>query len=123
MMRIPEVVSGQNSLGKIGAVAKRLGIKRAFIVTDAVLVDLGMVQPCIDSLEAEGVEYTLFAEVKPNPDHLTAEHGCESYAATKCDGYGVVGSHFAAVACSRCRSASVCSHPGGGGGGGGLPPV
>ena len=47
------------------------GHKRAFIITDKVLFDLGTTKKVTDVLERIGVDYTIFYDVHPDPDLST----------------------------------------------------
>ncbi len=47
------------------------GHKRAFIITDKVLFDLGTTKKVTDVLESIGIDYTIFSDVHPDPDLST----------------------------------------------------
>ncbi len=47
------------------------GKKKAFIVTDKPLFDLGYTQKITDILEPLGIQYKIFSDVKPDPDLTT----------------------------------------------------
>ncbi len=51
------------------------GRKRAFIVTDKPLFDLGYTDKITSVLEAIGIDFEIFSEVKPDPDTETIEAG------------------------------------------------
>lgn len=51
------------------------GSKRAMIVTDKALVDLGLVNKVTDALEAINLNYEIFHDVKPDPDLSTVKAG------------------------------------------------
>lgn len=51
------------------------GKKRAFIVTDKPLFDMGMVKEVIEVLDEIGVEHQLFYDVEPDPDLTTVMRG------------------------------------------------
>ncbi|MGQ0515048.1 iron-containing alcohol dehydrogenase, partial [Bacillus sp. D-CC] len=53
--RMPKsVLYGRNSLEKLGEQSKKFG-KRAFIVTDTIMEDLGYVERCIQQLNTKGI--------------------------------------------------------------------
>jgi len=54
-----------------------LGKKKAFIVTDKVLYDLGFVDTVIKVLEDIGIDYKVFFDVAPDPTLATARKGAE----------------------------------------------
>ena len=61
-----------------GAVEKLLaGISRAFIVTDRFMQESGKVRYLTDPMDAHGVAYEIFSEVKPDPDIGTVARGME----------------------------------------------
>ncbi|MBN2785959.1 MAG: bifunctional acetaldehyde-CoA/alcohol dehydrogenase [Pontiellaceae bacterium] len=51
------------------------GSKRAMIVTDKPLMDLGMVEKVTVALDAVGIDYEVFYDVKPDPDLSTVKAG------------------------------------------------
>lgn len=82
---IPQVIEGPGSLGKLGSVLQQRGSKKPLIVTDDVLVKHGLVQPCLDSIKASGLEYEVFDKVVPNPPASAVEEGFEVYKSKGCD--------------------------------------
>lgn len=70
--------------GCLGFALKELkGKKRAFIVTDKPLFDLGYTKKITDILEPLGIAYKIFSDVKPDPDLTTinkAREMVESFA-------------------------------------------
>ena len=61
------------------------GKKRAFIVTDKVLFDLGYTKQVTDELDRYGVQYTMFTDVHPDPLLSDAKKGAEAMANFKPD--------------------------------------
>ena len=59
--------------------------KRAFIVTDKPLFDLGYTDKVTSVLESMGVDFEIFHEVKPDPDTETIEAGLERMNSFKPD--------------------------------------
>jgi acetaldehyde dehydrogenase / alcohol dehydrogenase len=51
------------------------GKKRAFIITDKPLFDLGMIREVTDALEEINIEHLVFYDVKPDPDLATVNKG------------------------------------------------
>ncbi len=56
---------------------KDLGRKKAFIVTDKVLYDLGFAEKVVMKLESIGIDTKVFFDVQPDPTLLTARKGVE----------------------------------------------
>lgn len=83
--RVPEQISGEGSLAKLPAFAKKKGWKSALLVTDQGLMSLGMAQPIIDGFKAEGLNITVYDKVIPNPTITNIEEGLKLYNDNKCD--------------------------------------
>ena len=57
------------------ALQELAGKKRAFIITDKPLFDLGMIREVTDALEEVNIEHLVFYDVKPDPDLATVKQG------------------------------------------------
>ncbi|MFL0248262.1 bifunctional acetaldehyde-CoA/alcohol dehydrogenase [Candidatus Clostridium stratigraminis] len=64
---------------------KEMDKKRAFIVTDRVLFDLGYVDLVINTLEEIGIEAKIFYDVEPDPTLATARKGAKEIESFKPD--------------------------------------
>ncbi|AKA67201.1 bifunctional acetaldehyde-CoA/alcohol dehydrogenase [Clostridium scatologenes] len=64
---------------------KVLGKKKVFIVTDKILVDLGIVHKATKILTELGMDYKIFSEVLPDPTLATAKAGVEQLNSFKPD--------------------------------------
>ncbi len=69
----PEIVFGDGALDALDD----LEGERALIVTDATLVDLGLVDEVQGHLDVAGIEVQVFAEVEPDPGLETVRRGAE----------------------------------------------
>ena len=90
--RVPEKVYFK--YGSLGVALNELGDlkkKKAFIVTDKVLYDLGFVNNVITSLEAQGIDYKIFTDVAPDPTLATARKGAAEMTNFKPDTIIAVG--------------------------------
>lgn len=56
---------------------KDLGRKKAFVVTDKVLYDLGFAEIVTDKLDAMGIDTKVFFDVEPDPTLATAKKGAK----------------------------------------------
>ena len=63
---IPEVIEGAGSRGKVGAWCKKNNYSSVLIVTDKVMMKLGLLDKVVNSLEKEGIEYCIYDGVTPN---------------------------------------------------------
>ena len=62
-----QLVFGRNAAAKLGEIAGRLGVRRAFIVTDPVLLKAGLVEPVHAPLSEAGVAVEVFSGGEPEP--------------------------------------------------------
>ena len=67
----------QNTLGTLG--------KKAMIVTDKVMIDLGNCAKVENALKSQGVEYTIYSEIAGEPTDVMIEKGLAQYQAEGCD--------------------------------------
>jgi alcohol dehydrogenase class IV len=79
-----QVFSGERALEKAGGTIKTLG-KKAFIVTDPVMVKLGNCALLEDVLKANGVDYAVFDGINGEPTDKYIEEGLKRYKETGCD--------------------------------------
>lgn len=87
----PLVFAGPNSALSLCDNIHQIGMKKVLIVTDAVLLGLGVIQPIQDKLEGAGVEVTVFAEVKPDPTYDVVEKGIALFKSSGSDSVLAVG--------------------------------
>mmetsp|Transcript_5377 Transcript_5377/g.9556 ORF Transcript_5377/g.9556 Transcript_5377/m.9556 type:complete len:406 (-) Transcript_5377:25-1242(-) len=103
---MPQLISGPGSVKQVGAVAKRLGIQKVLVVTDEVLVKLGVVDGCLSSLKDSGIEYVLYDKVLPDPKIQQVLEGSELYTSSKCNGIVAIGGG-SSIDCAKVIGAHV----------------
>ncbi len=64
---------------------KKDNYKKAFIVTDKILFDLGYTKKITDELDAYGISYQLFSDVQPDPTLQNAKDGAKAMEAFQPD--------------------------------------
>lgn len=84
-------ISGAGCLADVPAELVQRGLKRPLIVTDAVLVKAGVVQPLIEGLKAADIAPVLFDGVVPNPTDTVVAAAYDAFAAGDCDSILAVG--------------------------------
>ncbi len=80
------IVFGPGARRELGAEAKRLGIARPLLVTDAGVVACGIAEQVLSEARRAGLNPTLFAGVDPNPVEKNVQEGLEAYRLAHCDG-------------------------------------
>lgn len=76
---------GPNCLVDAGKDINALGFKKALIVTDKVLNDIGLVSKLTEVLDENKVEYVVFDETQPNPTVGNCEAGLKLLQENNCD--------------------------------------
>jgi alcohol dehydrogenase class IV len=84
--RMPRnVLFGIDSVNDVGERAKRLGGKRAFIVTDRALRSTGSIEKVEISLKSGGIQSVVYDEVCTEPTTIHVDGGYEVYRSEGCD--------------------------------------
>ena len=76
---------GKGAIGAIPEEIKARGFKKAFVASDPDLIKFGVSKKVTDILEAAGIEYVMFSEIKPNPTIENVQAGVEAYKAAGAD--------------------------------------
>jgi len=87
----PEFIIGEKARLLAGRYAKNLGSRHALVVTGPNVIRAGWVDSVTGSLEDEGIRYTLFDGVSPNPRDHEVMKGAELFRQSGCDSIVVVG--------------------------------
>ena len=74
----PRIICEQGGAGRLGEIARGLGISRIFLVTDAGLVKTGLLDGPLASLSAAGIAATLFSEVLADPPELSVQSAVDA---------------------------------------------
>jgi len=84
-------IIGPGAIQEVVTEIKQLKLNKLLLVTDKVLRSVGIVQKVTDLLEAGGVDYIIFDDVKPNPTVANVNTGLLVYKNAKCDGILSIG--------------------------------
>lgn len=80
-----KIMIGLGATGQVGTEVKRLGGKRALIVTDKGVLAAGLVKPVTDALEANDIAYVIYDDVQPDPPTRLVDNGTAFLKKEKCD--------------------------------------
>jgi alcohol dehydrogenase class IV len=86
---VSDVVVGADTSNQLGIMAADLGIKRALIVTDPGIIQLGLLDSAIKSLDTHKIEYSIYSDVIADPPERVVVDAVIAAQAFGCD--GVVG--------------------------------
>ncbi len=81
----PLSIMGEGALTSAGNEIQGLGFKKALIVTDKILAQIGLVAKITDLLSSIGVSYVVFDETRPNPTVKNVEDGEKILKENNCD--------------------------------------
>ncbi len=82
---------GKGAIGEIPGIAKAKGFKHIFVCSDPDLVKFGVTAKVTDLLEKEGIPYTLYSEIKPNPTIQNVTDGVDAFKACGADSIITIG--------------------------------
>ncbi|RYD01944.1 hypothetical protein N752_27875 [Desulforamulus aquiferis] len=87
----PEVIFGLGAMSQVGESAVRLGIKRAFLVSDEGVINAGWVERALIYLKEVGISSHVWFELTTNPKDFEVAKGAAQYLESGCDGIIAVG--------------------------------
>ncbi|MBO5185539.1 MAG: lactaldehyde reductase [Prevotella sp.] len=76
---------GPGARKELPNVVNRFGYKKALVVTDKGLMKFGVAKMVLDVLDAAGIAYDIFDEVKPNPTVTNVKEGIKACKAAAAD--------------------------------------
>ena len=82
---------GKGAIAEIPAIVKNKGFKHIFVCSDPDLVKFGVTAKVTDLLEKEGVPYTLYSAIKPNPTIKNVQDGVAAFKACGADSIITIG--------------------------------
>jgi len=76
---------GAGCVAEVGDQVKQLGLKKALVVTDKVLIKHGIADKVTNTLKAAGIDYVIYDEVEPNPTCAQVHKGLDILQQNNCD--------------------------------------
>ncbi|MCD8142873.1 MAG: lactaldehyde reductase [Clostridiales bacterium] len=76
---------GKGAIQEIPGLVQAKGLKKAFIASDPDLVKFGVTKKVTDLLDAAGMAYEVYSDIKPNPTIENVQTGVEAYKASGAD--------------------------------------
>ncbi|MBR1901342.1 MAG: lactaldehyde reductase [Lachnospiraceae bacterium] len=87
----PVSYHGKGAIAEIPGIAKKEGFKKVFVASDPDLVKFGVTAKVTDLLDKEGIEYTLYSDIKPNPTIENVQNGVEAFKKAGADSIIAIG--------------------------------
>lgn len=76
---------GAGAIEEIASEAKARGFKKALVCSDPDLIQLGVTKKVTDVLDAAGLQYEIYSDIKANPTIDNVRHGVEAFKAAGAD--------------------------------------
>jgi len=76
---------GKGAIQEIPGIIKAKGLKKAFVASDPDLVKFNVTKKVTDLLDAEGMAYEVYSDIKPNPTIENVQSGVEAYKQSGAD--------------------------------------
>lgn len=70
---------GAGAIQNIPEEIKNRGFQKVFLASDPDLIKFGVTQKVTDILDAAGIAYEIYSEIKPNPTIANVQHGVEAF--------------------------------------------
>jgi alcohol dehydrogenase class IV len=87
----PTLLVGPGSSARLGQAVAGFGHEKVLIVTDAMIVKLGLLKGLTDALDAGGTPYAVFDEITPDAPIPLIERGIAKFQDERCDALVAVG--------------------------------
>ena len=104
----PKMLKGEHALLDLVDVLKEKHLSRYMIVTTAGFIKRGTLQPFFERLDESNISYSIFHDVKPDPEILDVEKLKEYYIKEGCQGLIAIGGG-SVIDCSKAALACVQS--------------
>ena len=82
----PKLFEGEGSVLLLPAFIKEMNLHKVLVVTDKGLMKLNLLDPLLNKLKEEGIEYFIYDEVQPNPTIPNIEKCKDMYIENGCEG-------------------------------------
>ena len=76
---------GDGTIQNLGEHVKAFDGKKPLLVSDAGVINAGILAKAIDALDAGGLSHTTYSDIEPNPTDISITDGVEAYKAEGCD--------------------------------------
>lgn len=86
-----KIYFGEEKVNSIGQIVKEWGWKKILIVTDPIMVDLGVIKQITHYLKETKISYEVFSEVKPDPQISVVREVSELQSTFLADGILAIG--------------------------------
>ena len=87
----PRIEFGDGTIQDLGEHVKAFDGRKPFVVSDAGVINAGILAKATEALDAAGLGYATYSDIEPNPTDLSIADGVEVYKTEACDVVVAVG--------------------------------
>ncbi len=87
----PTLFTGPDSSLELCRAIAQLGMRKVLIVTDEVLVNIGLIDGIVKELESAGMEYVIYDGILPDPTYDQVEKGLQILQNNQCEAILAIG--------------------------------
>ncbi len=102
----PKVIRGAGAVKQLPQLVKSEGLDNVLVVTDKGLMGLHLLDGLFEGLEKEGIKYSVYDEVQPNPTIYNVEDALKIYKDNNCQGFIAFGGG-SPMDCAKVTAARV----------------
>ena len=81
----PRIEFGDGAIQNLGEHVKTFECKKPLLVSDAGVINAGILAKAVDALETSGLMHATYSDIEPNPTDLSITDGVEAYKSEACD--------------------------------------
>ena len=87
----PRIKFGDGAIQNLGEHVKAFECQKPLLVSDAGVINAGILAKAVDALETSGLPSATYADIEPNPTDVSITDGVEAYKSEACDSVIAVG--------------------------------
>ncbi|RKU39313.1 alcohol dehydrogenase [Candidatus Poribacteria bacterium] len=81
----PRIEFGDGTIQNLGEYVKAFDGKKPLLVSDAGVINAGILTKAIDALDTTGLAHAIYSDIEPNPTDISITNGVEAYKTETCD--------------------------------------
>lgn len=108
---MPKTLEGPGSVAKLPALIKENGFTKVLVVTDKMLMQLGLLDSLFEAMKEAGVEYVVYDGVQPNPTDINVAEGVKMFKENNCQAFVAFGGGSPMDCCKGIGAVLVKNKP------------
>ena len=108
---MPKTIEGAGSIRQLPALIKEKGFTKVLVVTDSVLMKLGLLDSLFEAMAEAGVEYVVYDGVQPNPTDINVAEGLKLFKENGCQAFIAFGGGSPMDCCKGIGAVLVKNKP------------